>query len=327
MEIIKERRGGILLPDLKIGFDCSGSQADFIFISHAHSDHTPAGKELPLFATKHTISFMKARGYRGKVSPVGFGEPVSAGDAVVTLLPAGHILGSAMVYVESDLGTLLYTGDCRTPPSPASEGFKLPDEVDYLITEATFSLPIYRWPPMDELATEIRIFAEDSIEQGHTPLFLAYNLGKAQEIMHLLAPLGRTVQIHGDGYRLCRIYEEAGVDLGNYEPYDPESCEGKILVAPASALRNGMARMVKHLKTAYCSGWAVRESIRGNLNADKLIPLSDHLDFFELIALCKKLHPDKVFITHTPTASVVQHYLDNLAIESVFLDKKTPPGV
>ncbi|MDZ7689941.1 MAG: hypothetical protein U5K69_02100 [Balneolaceae bacterium] len=53
---------------------------------------------------------------------------------------------------------------------------------------------------------------------------------------------------------------------------------------------------------------------------DELIPLSDHLDFFELINLCKTLDPKQILITHTPNASVVRHYLNKLEIESRFLD-------
>jgi len=323
MQIKKAGYNGILLPELSIGFDYSGPDADHIFVSHAHADHMPRGSQLSVYATKNTINFMKRRGFSGKATPMEFGKPLETDCARVTLYPAGHILGSAMTYVESDLGSVLYTGDYRTPPSPATEGFECPEQVDYFITEATFSLPVYKWPSTEKLAEEVRSFARDTLEEGGTPLFLAYNLGKAQEIMHILASLGHPVQIHGAGYKLCPVYEEAGIELGRYESYDRETCEGKILVAPTSALNNGFASNVKKLRVAYCSGWAARESTRTQLTVDKLIPLSDHLDFFELIDLCKKLQPRKVFITHTPNAKVVRHYLDHLEIDSVFLDLET----
>ena len=60
--------------------------------------------------------------------------------------------------------------------------------------------------------------------------------------------------------------------------------------------------------------------LRSQLTVHKLIPLSDHLDFFELIRLCEKLDPQMVHITHTPNADVVQHYLDDQDINSSFLD-------
>lgn len=319
MKIIKTGAHGILLPELNIGFDYSGPAAGYIFISHAHADHMPRGNTIPVYATANTIKFMEKRGYRGKATPLEFRQTLKTPGADVTFYPAGHILGSAMTFVESDKSNILYTGDCRTPPAPATEGFELPGKVDYLITEATFSLPIYKWNSPVELAKEVRTFAAETLEEGYTPIFLAYNLGKSQEIMNMLAPLGHLVQIHGAGYKLCSVYEEAGIDLGKYEAYDRDTCEGKILIAPGSALNNGFASNVNKLRIAYCSGWAAREASRTQLTVDKLIPLSDHLDFFELIDLCKKLRPQKVFITHTPDASVVQHYLDKLNIDSTFL--------
>jgi putative mRNA 3-end processing factor len=158
------------------------------------------------------------------------------------------------------------------------------------------------------------------LEDDHTPVFLAYNLGKAQEVMHMLAPLSHPVQIHGAGYKMCDVYEEAGIDLGNYAPYDRASCKGKILITTTSALNNGFASNVRNKRVAYCSGWATREATRSQLTAHKLIPLSDHLDFFELIRLCEELNPQKVHITHTPNADVVRHYLEQRNIDSVFLD-------
>jgi putative mRNA 3-end processing factor len=138
--------------------------------------------------------------------------------------------------------------------------------------------------------------------------------------MHMLAPTELPVQIHGAGYKFCEVYEEAGIDLGNYESYNRDTCKDKVLVTTNSAINNGFASNVTSKKLAYCSGWATRESSRSQLTVHKLIPLSDHLDFFELINLCKKLNPKKVHITHTPNASVVQHYLNELNIESRFLD-------
>jgi putative mRNA 3-end processing factor len=323
MNILKAGYHGILLPDYDIGFDFSTPDAEHIFITHAHADHMPYSSDTPVYCTHNTFRLMQKRGYRDEAKVMKFGEPLELPNAEVTLFPAGHILGSAMVYVQTDEGSVLYTGDYRTPPSPATEGFECPDQADHFITEATFSLPVFKWAPYDELIDEVQTFATETLNDGYTPVFLAYNLGKAQEVMHMLAPTELPVQIHGAGYKLCEVYDEAGIDLGNYETYNRDTCEGKVLMTTNSAINNGFASNVKKKKLAYCSGWAARESSRSQLTVHKLIPLSDHLDFFELIDLCKKLNPKKVHITHTPNADVVQHYLDELGIKSRFLDLET----
>lgn len=259
---------------------------------------------------------MQLRGYSGDATVIDFFETVDFVDFRATLYPAGHILGSAMIFIETSEGNLLYTGDYRTPPSPATEGFSIPEKVDVFVTEATFALPIYRWKPYEVLAGLLRDFANLSLEDGYTPVFLGYNLGKAQELMHLLAPLEWKIQIHGAGYAMCSVYEEEGIELGDYEPYDRTTCEGKILITTSSALNNGFASNVKRKKIAYCSGWASVEARRTQMNVDKMIPISDHLDFFELIELCKKLNPGKVYLTHSPNPEVVQFYLEKSGIES-----------
>lgn len=323
MNITKAGYNGILLPELNIGFDCNGTQTQYTFISHAHSDHMPGNRKSSVYCTENTLKLMQRRGYNGDATVIGFHESFETEHARITLYPAGHILGSAMFYVESDEGSVLYTGDYRTPPSPASEGFDIPDQVDHFITEATFGLPIYKWDSHEELGNQIRSFAKNTLSDGYTPVFLAYNLGKAQEVMHLLAPLGHPIQIHGAGYKMCDVYEEAGIDLGSYSSYDRESCEGTILITTTSALNNGFASNVSKKRIAYCSGWAAREATRAQLTVHKLIPLSDHLDFFELIRLCESLNPQKVHITHTPNADVVRHYLGQRNIDSTFLDIET----
>ena len=319
MIIKKTGYHGLFFPEIGVSLDGYHPEAAYAFVSHAHADHMPRNKNTRAYATSATLDLMELRGFTGEKNTLKFLEPFEADRFRATLYPAGHILGSAMIYLETDQGSILYTGDYKTPPSPATEGFDAPDHADLLITEATFGLPIYRWKPLDELREEIQHFAVSSLEDGYTPIFLGYNLGKAQEIMHMLSPLKHPIMIHGAGYKLCDVYETHGIDLGNYSTYVRDECEGKILVTPSSALSKGFASNISKTRVAYCSGWASNESRRTQLTADKLIPLSDHLDFFELIRFCKELSPGKVYITHTPNPDVVQHYLDQEGLVSSFL--------
>lgn len=317
LNITKAGNHGILLPELGIGLDYKGTQASHIFISHAHSDHMPTNRKLKVFASPATAKLMKLRGFLGEIVPVEFGQPVVTEQARITLFPAGHILGSAMTFVESEFGTVLYTGDYRIPPSPASEGFQLPEvPVHHFITEATFSLPIYKWKSNVELATQIRSFARNTLNEEGTPVFLAYNLGKAQEIMVVLSELNHPVQIHKDGFKLCPVYEEMGFNLGSYEVFNPNTCQGKILIVPKilPELSNQ-----KQIRIAYCSGWASNGTRYKQSTADVFIPLSDHLDFFELLKVCERLNPKKVWLTHTPNPEVVQYFLTRKGIPSEYL--------
>ncbi len=317
MQFVKSGYHGFFLPEAGVALDgpLPRDVEGTVFISHAHADHAPRSRKSEVCATPATAALIRARGHRGPVREIPFGETLHLPSASVTLYPAGHILGSAMIFVESEYGTLLYTGDCRTPPSPTSEGFEMPDRhIDHLIIEATFALPIYKWAPHRELFDRIRRFVHQTLEDGATPVMLCYNLGKAQEVMHALAfaeapgpPI--QVQIHKDGAPLCRVYEQFGVNLGCWEVFDPETLPGKVLITPGNTVNMPGFNQIPNPRFAYVSGWAALENRSGRTDVGALIPLSDHLDFFELIDLCRKYAPGHVHLTHTPDSSVALHYL------------------
>ena len=324
MVLQKSGYHGIYLPDAGVALDGPlPAGGDAVFISHAHADHAPRNRNAEVHATPATAALIRARGHKGPVIEIPFGETFSFPRADVTLYPAGHILGSAMILVVSDSGSLLYTGDCRTPPSPVSEGFLLPDApVDHLIIEATFGLPIYRWAPHQQLFARIRNFVHESLKDGATPVLLCYNLGKAQEVMHALADADPrvTAQIHGAGVSLCQVYESFGINLGRWEPYDISSLPGKPLITPASTAGSPMMRNIRNARIASVSGWASLEARASRLLADALIPLSDHLDFFELLDTCRKLGPGHIHLTHSPNPEVVLHFLEQEGFQCSSLD-------
>lgn len=329
LKVKKARFHGIKLPELSIGLDYSDADVQHIFVSHAHADHIPRNRKslrehtnLAMYATPPTAALMRLRGFKEDIIELPFYETLTTDQFKLTLYPAGHILGSAMAFIESGVGNILYTGDCKTPASPASEGFELPKDqlVDQLIIEATFGLPIYRWKSNEQLQSDLLNFAQESVDNGYTPVFLGYNLGKAQEMMHMLRDLPQTKQIHGAGYPLCSVYEDYGIDLGPYERYNRASSEGCLLFTPNSGLESGFASHIKKKRIAYCSGWASHEARRTQTQAHALIPLSDHLDYFELIRVCEYLQPKRIYITHTPDPKVVLHELRHRGLDAVYLD-------
>jgi len=329
LKVKKAQFHGIKLPELSIGLDYSDADVQHIFVSHAHADHIPRNRkslreqtDLAIYATPPTAALMRLRGFRKDIIELPFYETLTTDQFNLTLYPAGHILGSAMAFIESGVENILYTGDCKTPASPATEGFELPKDqpVDQLIIEATFGLPIYRWKSKEQLQSDLLNFAKESLDAGYTPIFLGYNLGKAQEIMHMLRELPETKQIHGAGYPLCAVYENYGIDLGPYERYNRASSEGCLLFTPYSGLESGFASHIKKKRIAYCSGWASHEAKRTQTQAHALIPLSDHLDYFELIKVCEHLQPKRIYITHTPEPKVVLHELQQRGLEAVYLD-------
>ena len=73
-------------------------------ITHGHSDHARAGHGAVL-ATRETLDIMAERygaEFAGTMQPAAYGEVVARDDVDVTLVPAGHVLGSAQAVVRRD---------------------------------------------------------------------------------------------------------------------------------------------------------------------------------------------------------------------------------
>src|SRR5436190_22357091 len=74
---------------------------DRAVITHAHSDHARAGSARYLCATPG-LTVLRARlGSDATVEAIAYGETIDINGVRVSLHPAGHVLGSAQVRIES----------------------------------------------------------------------------------------------------------------------------------------------------------------------------------------------------------------------------------
>jgi Cft2 family RNA processing exonuclease len=226
------------------------------------------------------------------------GEPIERFGYRIWLASAGHVLGAAQVVVEDPAGRrLVYTGDFSVRPRltvPAAE----PVRADILIMECTFGVPRYVFPPDDEVHERIHRFVERAHSDGAAPVILGYALGKAQEAMALLATWGYPIRIQRSVAPIAAVYENFGLQLGDYRPYNGSLLPGEVLVAPPSA----RPRLPPGARTMYLSGWAIDPTTKYRLRVDEVLPLSDHADFDELVAFVQRVQPRRVYTTHGPAA-------------------------
>src|SRR5947209_10204095 len=102
---------GVYLPEHDLWLD-PWEPKRFVFVSHAHSDHIAPHQEVVL--SERTARLMQARLPGRRLEHVlPFGEQRRIHDVELTLLPAGHIFGSAQLLLSNGTETLLYTGDFK----------------------------------------------------------------------------------------------------------------------------------------------------------------------------------------------------------------------
>jgi DNA ligase-1 len=286
---------GVYLPRQNLWLDPRDAKT-FAFVSHAHSDHIAPHKEIIL--SERTARLMQARmpGKRREyVLPFGQRQTVRGVD--ITLLPAGHIFGSAQILVEADSTSLLYTGDFKLRRGRSAEATEW-RQADTLIMETTYGLPRYRLPPTEQVIEQIVAFARDALEEGEVPVLLGYSLGKAQEILCALDGAGLTPMLHGSVFAMTRVYEQFGQAFCKYVRYNANDVAGKVLICPPSANRSRMLEKIPRKRVAMISGWAVDPGAIYRYQVDAAFPLSDHADYSDLVRYVELVQPKRVLTLH-----------------------------
>ncbi|MBK1794885.1 ligase-associated DNA damage response exonuclease [Devosia sp. WQ 349] len=271
-------------------------------ITHGHADHARSGHGAVL-ATPKTIEIMKVRygvDCADTFQGLDFGEKLTINDAVVSLYPAGHILGSAQVLIEAQGQRAVVTGDYKRLPDRTAEAFE-PVACDLMVTEATFGLPVFQHPkPQSEIARLLKS-VQDQPERCH--LVGSYALGKAQRVIALLRDAGwdKPIYLHGAMIRLCELYEQLGVPLGNLIPATGTTkaeMAGQIVIAPPSAIRDKWSRRFPDPVVCQASGWmSVKQRARQALVELPLI-ISDHCDWGELNQSIHDSGASTIWVTH-----------------------------
>ena len=286
---------GVYLPVYDLWLDPWEAKR-FAFVSHAHSDHIAPHEEIIL--SERTARLLQARMPGSRTEHVlPFGEQRRVRDIDLLLLPAGHIFGSAQLFLSNQGETLLYTGDFKLRHGKSAEAAEW-RPADSLIMETTFGLPRYQFPPTEHVIAQIVAFCREAIEDSAVPVLLGYSLGKAQEILCSLDGAGLTPMLHGSVYQMTRIYEQFGQSFCKYVRYNKNDVAGKVLICPPSASHSPMIQKIPRKRVAMISGWAVDPNAVYRYQVDAAFPLSDHADYNDLIRYVDLVQPKRVFTLH-----------------------------
>ncbi|MCD0417239.1 ligase-associated DNA damage response exonuclease [Rubrivivax sp. JA1024] len=275
---------------------------DRAVITHGHSDHARPGHGAVL-ATRQTLDMMRLRygdNFAGSTQAVSYGETIRLGDVTVSFHPAGHVLGSAQVAVESGGIRIVASGDYKDAPDPTCTPFEIVS-CDVFITEATFGLPVFRHPDaageVGRLLDSVRLFPERAHLVG------AYSLGKAQRVIALIRQAGydAPIYLHGAMEKITHYYAEQGVPLGELRAVKgvkKAALAGTITLAPPSATSDLWTRRFPDPLTAFASGW-MRVRARARQRGVELpLVISDHADWDGLTATIAATGAGEVWVTH-----------------------------
>lgn len=291
-----EQANGFYLPDLDWHLDAR-KPVPRSFVSHAHFDHM--GDHPTILCSRPTAALIEERlsGERNWLV-YDFDEPFEFAPGVTgKLIPAGHIIGSAMLHLDNGSETFLYTGDFKLTSGDSAEPCR-PIPADTLVLETTYGLPRYTFPPESEVISDIVRFCSETLENGETPVLFGYSLGKSQEILKSLSNAAFSVMMHPKSFALTQRCEALGWTFPPYSLFEESSHRNHVLISPPFPKNASWLKRIHKPKTAMISGWAIDPSAVYRYQCDKAFPLSDHADYLDLQSLVAAVAPKTVYTVH-----------------------------
>lgn len=282
-------------------FDPKSATGDVNFVSHAHKDHLPDRTDGAVLASEDTKKLALMRGYN-------LGDHISDVDGL-RMYDSGHILGSMGLLA----GDTFYTGDICTRDRGFLKGAQVP-RCRTLVTECTFGLPEFQFPSVDKVCSRVDELVAAMYSRGVPVILMGYELGKAQTLSQLFAHW-EPMYYHDSVKRINEMHQAAGVSLkpaiGHTEAQDTGLLERKpwVMITPMMSARSKfMAEMKRYgAVTISFSGWASSARFPYSRGADYFIPLSDHCDFEELVAMVEQSGAEQVYTIHGFVSEFAKH--------------------
>jgi metallo-beta-lactamase family protein len=204
----------ILLPD---SAHIHEEQARFAN-ERGFSRHHPA---LPLYTTADAEAALPL------LSPAPYDEPFRVTDAITaTLVPAGHILGSASVHLDLDHGGygLLFSGDLGRGDHPLLRGPGTPPAANTVLVESTYGDSIHGSADDDERAVAEAI--SRAAARGGSVVIPAFAVDRTELLLLLLQRLMRdqripTLPVFADSPMALSVLDVYRAELGDEIDFDP----------------------------------------------------------------------------------------------------------
>ncbi|MFM7374737.1 MAG: DNA ligase, partial [Chthoniobacterales bacterium] len=201
------------------------------------------------------------------------------------------------MHLETDDGSLLYTGDFKLRAGLSSEPIAWRN-ADTLIMETTFGKPEFVFPPTEEVLEQVVNFCRGALEDDEVPVLLGYSLGKAQEILCAVAAAGLKPMLHGAVAKMTRIYRDLVPGIPKFAEYKASEVAGHVLICPPSVRGSRMIQRIKKRRVAMLTGWAMTPGAVHRYQVDAAFPLSDHAGYDDLCKYVELVKPKQVLTLH-----------------------------
>lgn len=162
---------GVLLPD-----SARLQEEDAAFANrHGYSKHKPA---LPLYTSDDAERALE------RLEPIDFDARVEVAPGLAaTLAPAGHMLGAALVRLEVDGRSILFSGDLGRGDDPIMRPPRPAPRSDYVVVESTYG---DRRRPRADPQPSLAAVLTRTFSRGGIVVVPSFAVGRAQALLYLI---------------------------------------------------------------------------------------------------------------------------------------------
>ena len=288
-------------------------------VTHPHADHAHPGCANYLISQEGERIFRLRLGEDANIETLPYQAQKNINGVSLSLHPAGHILGSSQIRLEYRGEVWVVSGDYKLQTDPTCSPFEAV-RCHTFITEATFALPIYRWPPAESVFNEINDWWRSNQQLRRASLLLAYSVGKAQRILKGVDSSIGPIFTHGAVEKVTNEYRASGVELSPttpvYEAPKKTDWSETLIIAPPSAKGTPWTRRFGNLSTAFASGWMSIRGTRRRQALDRGFVISDHADWEELLSVIRSTGAERVWVTHGYVPVLARYLREELALDA-----------
>lgn len=314
--LIEFQPGGVVCPAAGVAVDPVRG-AEYAIITHAHSDHARRGSRRYLAHPLTAAVLRKRLGPRADISTVEYGEGIHRNGVRISLHPSGHLPGAAQVRLEHRGGVAVVSGDYKLRADGLAEPFE-PVRCHHFVTESTFGLPIFRFPPQDAVADRIHTWWKRNAADGIVSVLQAWPLGKAQRLATMLDRSIGAVQLDPAVHAMHETLRTAGVRLPDLPVLRPGETPvpGSLIISsrPAAAATPGLTQ--PPVAAAFVSGWMLLRAWRGRSAGAEGFVLSDHADWEQLNAAVAATRAERVSVVHGYAESFARWLREHGGVEA-----------
>ncbi len=279
-------------------------------ITHAHMDHFTFGCN-EYISTPETSLIIKERiGSNINIKTYDYGKEFKINGIKLSFHPSGHILGSSQIKFNFGGEIWLITGDFKRQIDETCQEFEKV-KTDYLISESTFGLPIFKWEETQKIAIDISKWV--NLSPDRTSILFCYSLGKAQRLLNEINKTNfkNKIYTHTSINKMNNCYKKLGIDIFETNKFDKtqniNKFKGNLILLPPSLNRGSFLKKFKNIQTGFASGWMSIRALRKRSGYDKGFAISDHADWEAILKTLNETEAKNVFFHHGDSEALIRY--------------------